>query len=68
MQGTAIPLIVLLLLLAVTGCGVTKRATQSPETEALLRAARAGNADTVRALIASPNVNVNGIDSMATHR
>ncbi len=60
MQRTAIALIVLLF--AVTGCGVAKRTTQSPETDALLRAARAGNADTVRALIASPNVDVNGID------
>lgn len=46
----------------VQGCGVAKRATRSPETDALLRAARAGNADTVRALLASPNVDVNGLD------
>src|SRR5829696_124597 len=50
------------LLLAVQGCGVNKRATRSPETDALLQAARAGNADTVRALLASPNVDVNGVD------
>src|ERR671913_518796 len=50
------------LLFAVQGCGVTKRATRSPETDALLRAASMGNADTVRTLLASPNVDVNGID------
>jgi len=50
------------LLLAVQGCGVNKRASRSSETDALLRAARAGNADTVRALLASPNVDVNGVD------
>jgi ankyrin repeat protein len=62
MQRTTIPAISLLVLFAFQGCGVAKRATRSPETEALLRAARAGNADTVRALLASPNVDVNGID------
>jgi hypothetical protein len=35
------------LLFAVQACGVAKRATRSSETDALLRAARAGNADTV---------------------
>src|SRR5919106_1649801 len=52
----------LLVLFVLQGCGVTKRATRSPETDALLRAAGAGNADTVRTLLASPNVDVNGID------
>ena len=46
----------------VQGCGVAKRDTRSPETDALLRAARAGNADSVRPLLASPNVDINGID------
>ena len=32
------------------------------ETDALFRAARAGNADTVRSLLASPNVDVNAVD------
>jgi ankyrin repeat protein len=54
--------IVFLLLCAVQGCGVAKQVTRTPETDALLRAARAGNADTVRAILASPNVDVNGID------
>ncbi len=51
-----------LILFAVVGCGAAKRATRSPETDALLRAASAGNADTVRTLLVSPNVDVNGID------
>ena len=55
-------LIGLLVLFMVQGCGVTKRASRTPETDALLRAARAGNADTVRALLASPGVDVNGVD------
>lgn len=50
------------LLFAVQGCSSAKRASRSAETDALLRAARAGNADTVRSLLASPNVDVNGID------
>jgi ankyrin repeat protein len=62
MQRTAIPVILLSVLFVVQGCSVAKRATRSPETDALLRAARAGNADTVRAILASPNVDVNGID------
>ncbi len=62
MQRTALPVIVLSLLFAVQGCDVAKRATLSPETDALLRAAAAGNADTVRTLLASTNVHVNGID------
>jgi ankyrin repeat protein len=54
--------IVFSLLLMLGGCGVAKRATRSPETDALLRAASMGNAGTVRTLLASPNVDVNGID------
>jgi len=52
----------LLVLFAVQGCGGANRATRSPETDALLQAARAGNADTVRALLASSKVDVNGAD------
>ena len=62
MQRIGTLVIVLSVLFAVAGCGVARRATRSAETDALLRAARAGNADTVRALLASPNVDVNGID------
>lgn len=62
MQRIGNLVIVFLLLLVLVGCGVAKRATRSPETDGLLRAASAGNADTVRALLASPNADVNGID------
>lgn len=54
--------IVFLLLFTIAGCGVAKRASRNSETDALLRAASAGNADTVRTLLASPNVDVNGVD------
>jgi len=62
MQRKAIPVMILSLLFAVAGCGVARRATRSPETDALLRAASMGNADTVRSILESPNVDVNGID------
>ena len=52
------------LALCLFGCNSAKRVTTtSPETEALLRAARLGNADSVKALLASPNVDVNGVDA-----
>ena len=47
---------------AVQGCGTAKRASRSSETDALLRAARAGNADTVGTLLVSQNVDINGVD------
>lgn len=55
-------LIVLSFLLVLLGCNAAKQATRTAETDALLRAATAGNADTVRSLLASPNVDVNGVD------
>src|SRR5687768_1326614 len=61
MKRIANLVIIFSLLFTVFGCN-TKRVTRSPETEALLRAASAGNVDTVRTLLASPNVDVNGID------
>lgn len=57
------PLFIAALVLCLLGCNSAQRATTSPETDALLRAARAGNADTARSLLASPNVNVNGVDT-----
>ena len=51
------------LALSVFACNSAKRATTTAETDALLRAARAGNADTVKSLLASPNVDVNGVDA-----
>ena len=62
MHYTATSVIAGLMLFAIVGCGAAKRTTRSSETDALLRAASAGNADTVRTLLASPNVDVNGID------
>jgi ankyrin repeat protein len=62
MHRVVVSVFLVSLLLAVHGCGVAKRATRSPETDALLRAASMGNADTVRSILASPNVDVNGID------
>ena len=56
-------LLVATLALCVFGCNSAKRATTTPETDALLRAARLGNADTVKSLLASPNVDVNGVDA-----
>lgn len=51
------------LTLAVFACNSAKRASITPETDALLRAARAGNADTVKTLLTSPNADVNGVDA-----
>jgi uncharacterized protein len=62
MQRKGTLLIVISLLFTFAGCSVAKRASRSPETDALLRAARTGNGDTVRTLLASPNVDVNGLD------
>ena len=62
MQRVVTSVFVVSLLFAVHGCGVAKRATRSPETDALLRAASLGNADTVRSILAAPNVDVNGVD------
>ena len=62
MQRFLTLLFVVSLLFVVQGCSSAKRASRSPETDALLRAARAGNADTVRLLLGSSNVDVNGVD------
>ena len=44
------------------GCSSVRQATRSQETDALFRAVRAGSPDTVQALLASPNVDVNAVD------
>lgn len=44
------------------GCSRVRQATRSQETDALFRAVRAGSPDTVQALLASPNVDVNAVD------
>ncbi len=61
-QDHALFAIALAVLCAVAACGVAKQTIRSPETDALLRAARAGNADTVKTLLQSQNADVNGID------
>lgn len=62
MQRIGKLIIVISVLFLIFGCSTAKRAVRSPETEALLRAASAGNADTVATLLASPSVDVNGTD------
>ena len=62
MRRIGIPAIVFALLVMTFACSSATRPSRSQETEALLRAASAGNADTVRTLLASPNVDVNGVD------
>lgn len=61
-KGKGTLLIAISLLFMFAGCSVAKRASRSTETDALLRAASAGNADTVRSLLSAPNVDINGID------
>jgi len=46
----------------VTGCSSARHASHSQETEALFAAVRAGNPDTVKALLTSPDVDVNAVD------
>jgi len=62
MQRIGISTIIFALLVTTFGCSSATRPSRSQETEALLRAASAGNADTVRTLLTSPNVDVNGVD------
>jgi len=57
----ALTFAVIATLFVLSGCNAAKKA-RSPETDALFRAATAGDADTVRALLASPNVDINGLD------
>ena len=62
MRATQTLAVLFALLFLIGGCDVARRATRSPETDALLRASRIGNAGTVKSLLASPNVDVNGRD------
>jgi ankyrin repeat protein len=52
----------LLLFVCMTGCNRANRAAHSPETDALFRAVQAGSPDTVRAILNSPNADVNAVD------
>ena len=58
-------LTVVMLILLITfanGCSRSPLTKRSPETDALLRAAREGKDDTVKSLLSSPNVDVNATD------
>lgn len=60
MRINRIKLASLLLVLAFAACGgETTKETRSPESDALLRAARAGHADTVKTTLAAPGADVN---------
>ena len=63
-RSKSIAVIVLLLMLVSTfaGCTGAKQAIRSKETDALFAAVRAGSADSVRSLLTSPDVDVNGVD------
>lgn len=54
--------ITLALLVLLAGCSEVRRAARSPETDALLQAARTGHADTVRSLLTGGKADVNGRD------
>ncbi len=61
-DSRVIIIVILLLNFVLIGCGSAKHATHSQETDALFRAVHAGSPDTVKALLASPNVDVNAVD------
>lgn len=54
--------ILLAILLVIAGCSRSTQTARNPQTDALLRAAREGNADTVKALLSSPGADVNATD------
>lgn len=58
--------VIFTLMFALSGCTATQQTAQqtvrSPETDALLRAAREGHADTVKTLLASSSADVNARD------
>ena len=55
--------LLLVALVCVAGCSRARQAAHSPETDALFRAVYSGSPDTVRAVLNSPNVDVNAIDA-----
>jgi ankyrin repeat protein len=54
--------VILALAVGLAGCAQARRAERSPETDALLQAARAGHADTVKSLLAGGRADANGRD------
>lgn len=61
MQRLAVA-VTLALLVGLSGCAEARRAARSPETDALLQAARGGHAETVRSILAAGRADVNGRD------
>ena len=60
---TKVICVAVMLCLALIGCSANNTQTaRSPENDALLRAARAGHADTVKNLLTTPNLDVNAKD------
>lgn len=57
-----ITFVLLVNLLSLIGCSSARHASHSQETDALFRAVRVGSPDAVKALLASPNVDVNAVD------
>ncbi len=55
-------IITLALLVVLAGCSEVRQAARSPETDALLQAARTGHADTVRSLLTGGKADINGRD------
>ena len=53
----------LIVFIGMAGCHPASRATHTAETDALFSAVRAGSPDTVRAVLNSPNVDVNAVDA-----
>ena len=49
----------ILLLIVLSGCKEVAKQSRSPESDALLRASRAGHADAVRTILSSPGADVN---------
>jgi uncharacterized protein len=54
--------VTLALLAGLLSCAEARKAARSPETDALLQAARAGHADTVKSLLTGGRADVNGRD------
>ena len=57
-----ITLAVIAMLFVLSGCNAARKPARTPETDALFHAATEGDADTVKALLASPNVDINALD------
>lgn len=54
------------ILLVMAGCSHSTQTARSPQADALLRAAREGNADTVKALLSASGADVNATDELGS--